>query len=84
MLKWLGMWLVVVLVVTGLAGPALELAVEAESHARNLRIGVVDSNRRGSGGSSSFFATSVPEPPPRPGPGHVLAPMCHSRSTGVV
>ena len=28
-------------------------------------------------------ATSVPEPAPRPGPGQVLAPMCHSRSTGV-
>ena len=37
-----------------------------------------------SGGFSSFCATSVPEPAPRPGPGQVLAPMCQSRSTGVV
>ena len=37
-----------------------------------------------SGGSSSFRATIVPEPAPRPGPGQVLAPICHSRSTGVV
>ena len=37
-----------------------------------------------SGGSSSFRATIAPEPAPRPGPGQVLAPICHSRSTGVV
>src|SRR5437773_1905132 len=35
------------------------------------------------GGSSRRFATSVPEPAPRPGPGWVLAPICQSRRTGV-
>src|SRR6185312_198418 len=39
--------------------------------------------RSSSGGSSRRFATSVPEPAPRPGPGWVLAPICHSRFTGV-
>ena len=32
----------------------------------------------------SDFATSVPEPAPRPGPGWVDAPMCQSRSTCVL
>jgi len=39
--------------------------------------------RRAADGLSSLCATSVPEPAPRPGPGHVLAPMCQRRSTDV-
>ena len=38
---------------------------------------------RCAGAFSSSWATIVPEPAPRPGPGQVLAPMCQSRSTGV-
>ena len=34
-------------------------------------------------GFSSCCATSVPEPPPSPGPGCVLAPMCQTPGTGV-
>src|SRR5581483_8027747 len=41
------------------------------------------SARCGAGGLRSSAATSVPDPPPSPGPGQVLAPMCQRPSTVV-
>src|SRR3954470_7249360 len=55
---------------------------EARRQGRDLR----DRKRRPDAGILRFTnsrATSVPEPPPRPGPGHVLAPMWKRLRTGV-